>query len=265
MKRRTLTMVWHALAGMLLGLGLTTQTQAITNFFTDGFETYSLGTLPTGSKWILVNNNTIVVTNDMASSGSQSLFMAGIPQAPPRQVIGSSFAAQAQVWVQLDVHLFTAASNENNGAVIDLLPAAGGIPADLRLVPLVNGTYNVGVLKNGGTTTYTNLPVEASGVFRTYTFGITITGTNATTGTGVYSLYLGTNALATDVPFTSFSASTTNMNHLNLFGDAAWNVDQIRLFDSNPIPEPSSVTMLLLGLPVCASVLGRLRKRPATV
>ena len=229
-----------SILGMWLVLiGLATTAKAAT-VFTNNFDSYSTG--PLGGPWSLTGTPT--VTNNIASSSPNSVLLEG------NEGVQVFFAAHTQLWFQVDVHVMNAGSGQ--ATYLKFMDSTWALaPAQLHLRSLGNGTYDVMILDGvalGSSTVYTNLTVETGSAFTRITFGATVT--NPVTGDGLFSLYVGANALAVDTPYTTYNTGgygpAVNMTSLQILNSATAGayVDNVGIFEANPIPEPS---ILVLG------------------
>lgn len=212
--------------GLLLALIGAAKPVGAASLLSDNFDTCAVGSLP--SLW-QVYAGVGVVTNHVAASSPNSAYFGRSANALVE------FGYHGRLWFQADVHVISSVAPALS--YLKFIDGSSGFaPFQILLNQLTNGTYDVKLL-NGRSltteTTYTNL-VEAGSAFHTITFGVSVT--NAVTGDGLFSLYVGTNVVALNVPFVAYSSPALQMNRFQLVnhGSQAIHLDNVGIFDSDP-------------------------------
>lgn len=196
-----------------------------------------------------------ILTNAQAAQGNQSINISSAGNyfvTWSNGVATSAIGVHTELWVEY--YQYVGSDNGNEYNYVGARNPSGGIPLELRTKGngAGSGTYNL-ISFDGRSgyyaTVLANLPINT---WERFLFGVKITDT--TRGNGVYSIYREADGqwqnLVEEAAYRSFSDLNPYVyflkvqigtNNTNLF------VDNVKIYDANPIPEPCTLFALGVG------------------
>lgn len=217
----------------------------------EDFEASSL----LATKWN--NHGGVLTTSPVAAEGTQSIgidaageYFRTWSSGTTTSVIGMG----TELW--MEYYQYVGTDTGNNGSYVGPRSPDGDIAIDLRVVGSGAGTGTYDLITFDGRSGF-YATVESGLAINTWErllFGVNMT--NPAAGDGVYSIYREVagdwQPLIEEAAYNGFSAFSNYPYFLKVqFGtnNTSLNFDDVRIYDSNPIPEPTS--MFILGMGSC--------------